>query len=163
MAQERTELQWLLAVDCTRPVALLLQAARSTTSSARAPAEWPPRPDWGRALHDRPIRRGAPGLDLPAAAAGEYGGVPLAVTLTGGNRNDVTQLIPLVEAVPPIRGRRGRPRRRPRELFADCGYDHDIYRRRLRARGITPRIARRGVAFSLGLGKQRWMVERSFA
>jgi hypothetical protein len=58
------------------------------------------------------------------------------VTLTGGNRNDVTQLIPLVEAVPPIRGRRGRPRRRPRELFADRGYDHDIYRRRLRARGI---------------------------
>jgi hypothetical protein len=31
------------------------------------------------------------------------------VTLTGGNRNDITQLIPLVEAVPPIRGRRGRP------------------------------------------------------
>jgi hypothetical protein len=50
------------------------------------------------------------------------------VTLTGGNRNDVTQLIPLVDAVPPIRGRRGRPRRRPRELFADRGYDHDIYR-----------------------------------
>jgi hypothetical protein len=34
----------------------------------------------------------------------------LAVTLTGGNRHDVTQLIPLVNAVPPIRGRRGRPR-----------------------------------------------------
>ena len=25
-------------------------------------------------------------------------GIPLAVTLTGGNRNDVTQLIPLLEA-----------------------------------------------------------------
>jgi hypothetical protein len=34
----------------------------------------------------------------------------LAVTLTGGNRHDVTQLIPLVNAVPPIRGRRGRSR-----------------------------------------------------
>jgi hypothetical protein len=30
--------------------------------------------------------------------------------------------------VPPIRGRRGLPRRRPRELFADRGYDHDTYR-----------------------------------
>jgi transposase len=93
----------------------------------------------------------------------EAGGIPLAVSLTGGNRNDITQLIPLVDAVPPIRGRRGRPRRRPRELFADRGYDHDIYRRQLRARGITPRIARRGIAHGSGLGKHRWVVERGFA
>ena len=64
---------------------------------------------------------------------------PLAVTLTGGNRNDITQLTPLLDAVPPIRGLRGRPRRRPRELFADRGYGHDIYRRQLRAdAGRTP-------------------------
>jgi hypothetical protein len=37
-------------------------------------------------------------------------GIPLAATLTGGNRNDVTQLEALVEAIPPIRGRVGRPR-----------------------------------------------------
>ena len=77
---------------------------------------------------------------------------------TGGNRNDVTQLIPLVEAVPARAAAR-----RPRKLFADRGYDHDIYRRRLRARGITPRIARRGVAHGSGLGRHRWVVERSFA
>ncbi|MBB4786131.1 hypothetical protein BJY27_007092 [Streptomyces rapamycinicus] len=29
--------------------------------------------------------------------------IPLAVTLTGSNRNDVTQLIPLLQAVPPVR------------------------------------------------------------
>ena len=57
----------------------------------------------------------------------------------------------------------GRPRRKPRELFADRGYDHDIYRRRLRARGITPRIARRGIAHGSGLGRHRWVVERGFA
>lgn len=39
----------------------------------------------------------------------EAHGIPLAVTLTGGNRNDVTQLIPLIQAVPPIRGKRGLP------------------------------------------------------
>jgi transposase len=71
--------------------------------------------------------------------------------------------MPLLEAVPPIRGRRGRPRRRPRELYADRGYDHDKYRRLLRARGITPRIARRGVAHGSGLGRHRWVVERGFA
>lgn len=36
-------------------------------------------------------------------------GIPLATTLTGGNRNDVTQLIPLLQAVPPVPGKRGRP------------------------------------------------------
>ena len=47
------------------------------------------------------------------------GGVPLAWTLTGGNRNDVPQLLELLDRVPPVRGRIGRPRRRPRTLIAD--------------------------------------------
>jgi hypothetical protein len=58
-------------------------------------------------------------------------GIPLAWTVTGGNRNDVTQLIPLVERIPPVRGRVGRPRKRPDRLTADRGYDHDKYRREL--------------------------------
>ncbi|MDD9375086.1 IS5 family transposase [Streptomyces sp. ZAF1911] len=90
-------------------------------------------------------------------------GTPLAVTLTGGNRHDVTQLLPLLDAVPPIRGRRGRPRRKPRRLYADRGYDFDKYRCLLWERGIKPRIARRGVAHGSGLGKGRWVVERAFA
>ena len=35
-------------------------------------------------------------------------GTPLAVSVTGGNRHDVTQLIPLLDAIPQIRGLRGR-------------------------------------------------------
>src|SRR5437773_9136157 len=65
-------------------------------------------------------------------------GIPLAWTVTGGNRNDVTQLIPLVERVPPVRGKVGKPRQRPKRLTADRGYDHDKYRRELRSRGIKP-------------------------
>ncbi len=41
-----------------------------------------------------------------------------------------------------MRGRVGRPRRRPKRLLADRGYDHDKYRRELRQRRITPEIAR---------------------
>jgi hypothetical protein len=52
-------------------------------------------------------------------------GIPLAVTLTSGYRHDVTQLLPPQDAVPPIRGQRPRPRRKPRELFANRGYDFD--------------------------------------
>jgi transposase len=83
--------------------------------------------------------------------------------LTGGNRNDGTQLFELLDRVPPVRGQRGRPRRRPRSLLADRGYDHDSYRRQLKARGITPRIARRQTEHGSHLGRDRWVVERTFA
>jgi len=90
-------------------------------------------------------------------------GLPLAWTVTGGNRNDVTQLIPLVDRVPAVRGRVGRPRRRPDRITADRGYDHDKHRRLLRERGITPEIARRRTTHGSGLGRYRWVVERTFA
>ncbi len=90
-------------------------------------------------------------------------GIPLAFSLTGGNRNDVTQLIPLVDAVPSVRGTVGRPRRRPQRVTADRGYDHDTHRRLLWQRGITPEIARRQTEHGTGLGRYRWVVERSFA
>lgn len=54
-------------------------------------------------------------------------GIPLAVTPTGGNRNDVIQLIPLLQAVPPVHGKRGRPRCRPDVMLSDRGYDHGSY------------------------------------
>ncbi|MEW2398045.1 IS5 family transposase [Streptomyces sp. NPDC046862] len=90
-------------------------------------------------------------------------GIPLAATLTGGNHNDVTQLIPLLQAVPPVRGKRGPPRRRPDVLPADRGYDHDKYRRLVWDLGVKPLIARRGTEHGSGLCTQRWAVERSFA
>jgi transposase len=93
----------------------------------------------------------------------EASGLPLAWRLTGGNRNDVTQLIPLLDAVPPVAGVPGRPRFRPDALLADRGYDHDTYRRQVRARGITPVIARRLTEHGSCLGRFRWVVERTFA
>jgi transposase len=90
-------------------------------------------------------------------------GVPLAISLTGGHRNDVTQLIPLIDGVGPVRGKIGRPRQRPERLLADRGYDHNKYRRLLWQRGVRPVIARRGDEHGSGLGTQRWVVERTFA
>ena len=40
-------------------------------------------------------------------------GVPLAVRLTGANRNDSQEALALVDAIPPLRSARGRPRQRP--------------------------------------------------
>jgi len=90
-------------------------------------------------------------------------GIPLAISLTGGQRNDVTQLLPLLDGVGPVRGKRGRPRQRPDRVLADRGYDHDKYRREVRARGVKPVIARRGQDHGSGLGRERWVVERTFA
>ena len=93
----------------------------------------------------------------------EAHGIPLAVSLTGGNRNDVTQLMPLIGAIPPVRGRRGRPRQRPGQVYADRGYDHDKYRKQVREKGITPVIARRSTEHGSGLGVHRWVIEQSIA
>lgn len=90
-------------------------------------------------------------------------GVPLGITLTGGQRNDVTQLLPLVDGVSPVAGKVGRPRRHAERLLADRGYDFDKYRRELWARGVKPVIARRGVEHGSRLGSERWVVERTFA
>ncbi|MDE1546328.1 IS5 family transposase [Dechloromonas agitata] len=93
----------------------------------------------------------------------EAQGIPLAVILTGANRNDVTQLLPLVAAIPPIRGLPGRPLSKPRIIQADRGYDHDKYRRPLHAQGIRTLIARRNTLHGSGLGKTRWVVERTIS
>jgi transposase len=90
-------------------------------------------------------------------------GVPLAISLTGGNRNDVTQLLPLIDGIGPVAGKVGRPRKRSDRLLADRGYDHDKYRREQRKRGVKPVIARRGAEHGSGLGTERWVVERTFA
>lgn len=50
----------------------------------------------------------------------------------------------MLDAIPPVRGRIGRPRRKPDSLFADRGYDHAIHRDQIRARAIVAAIAHRG-------------------
>ncbi|MER6719829.1 IS5 family transposase [Streptomyces halstedii] len=132
--------------------------------------------DWSRAVIDSshvraarrgpksgpsPVDRARPGSKHHILVDGQ--GIPLAVSLTGGNRNDVTQLMPLLAKIPSVPGVVGRPRRRPDVLLGDRGYDHDKYRRLVWAQGIKPVIARRGVAHGSGLGIHRWVVERTIA
>ena len=90
-------------------------------------------------------------------------GIPLAVRLTGANVHDVTQLQPLVEAIPPIPGTRGRPRQRPISVQGDRAYDSDPHRQWLRACRIQPVLAQRYTAHGSGLGRTRWVLERTIA
>ncbi len=93
-------------------------------------------------------------------------GIPLAIRLSAASAHDATQLIPLIAAIPPIigpRGKPGRPRKRPAKLHADKAYDASALRDAVRTRGITPRIARRGIDSSERLGRHRWVVERTLS
>ncbi|WP_374121289.1 IS5 family transposase [Streptomyces sp. RS2] len=131
--------------------------------------------DWERAVIDSaragcptgpksgpsPVERARPGSKHRLIVDGQ--GIPLAVSLTGGSRNDVPQLEPLLDKIPAVAGQVGRPRRRPDALLADRGYDHDKYRRLLWQGGIRPVIARRGEPHGTGLGIFRYIVERTIA
>ncbi|MGE3267327.1 MAG: IS5 family transposase [Chloroflexota bacterium] len=135
--------------------------------------------DWSRASVDsisvrakrggdetgpNPVDRGKRGSKYHLAV--DCNGIPLAVRLSAANVHDSKLLEPLLDAIPPIigpRGRPGRPRFRPAKQHADKAYDSPEKRRALRRRGITPRIARRGVDSSERLGRYRWIVERSLA
>lgn len=72
-------------------------------------------------------------------------------------------MAPLVKGIPPIRSRRGCRRRKPAKLHAGQGYDYSHLRRWLRERGITHRIARKGIETSQRLGRHRWTIERTMA
>ena len=111
-----------------------------------------------------PVDRGKAGSKYHLLIDG--GGLPLAVGLSAANTHDSQLLEPMVDAVPAVigpRGRPGRPRKRPAKLHGDKGYDYPRCRRALRRRGITPRIARRGIESSDKLGRHRYVVERSLA
>jgi transposase len=82
---------------------------------------------------------------------------------TGANRNDSQQALAMVDAIPSLQGERGRPRHRPDCVLADRGYDAQAIRRGLRARHILPWLAKRNTEHGSGLGRWRWVVERTFA
>lgn len=90
-------------------------------------------------------------------------GIPLAIRLTGANCHDSKQAIPLLDAIPPLQGPRGRPRCRPDRVLGDRAYDAQKIRRALRARHILPLLAMRKTENGSGLGRWRWVVERTFA
>src|SRR5471030_1023545 len=108
-----------------------------------------------------PVDRARPGSKHHVAT--DANGVPLSIILTGANRHDVTQLLPLIDAIPVLRGIRGRPLQKPQVVYADRGYDSEAHRRRLRERGIKPVLAKRRTEHGSGLGKYRWVVERTHA
>lgn len=88
-------------------------------------------------------------------------GVPLAILTAGANASDHTQIFPILLDFPRVGGKPGRPKELPDEVYADRGYDSDDTRALLAWLGIEPNIARRNSEHGSGLGKVRWVVERT--
>lgn len=106
-------------------------------------------------------------------------GRPLAIVVTGGQRNDGAMLTQVLADIHVPRLGRGRPRTRPDAVLADRAYATGVIRRELHRRGIKVVIpekvdqinarARRGArggrppAFDADAYKRRNVVERHFA
>jgi transposase len=115
----------------------------------------------GAATGPNPTDRGQAGSKHHVLV--ERQGIPLAEEVTAANVPDGCRCTALVEAVTPIRQPRGRPRRRPAKLHLDKASDSARCRAGLRRRGITPRIARKGIESREHLGRYRWVAERTLA
>jgi transposase len=115
----------------------------------------------GEQTGNSPVDRGKPGTKHTLLVSRQ--GVPFAVRTAGANASDHTQIIPLVLDFPRVGGKPGRPKELPDELYADRGYDSDATRWLLRWLGIEPRIAKRKTPHGSGLGRVRWVVERTIS
>lgn len=88
-------------------------------------------------------------------------GVPLACRVSPANAHDVTMLLATVVAGPlPGFGDLGR---RPAELLGDRAYRSAGHEGLLRWMGVEPAFARPGTPRGSGLGKHRYVVERTIA
>jgi transposase len=132
--------------------------------------------DWSRAIVDSSLTRAFGGVEesgpnpTDRARPGvkhhvltDAGGVPLVADVTPANSADVNTLLPLVDSIPPVRGKPGRPKQRPQRVQGDRAYDSEPHRQELRRRGIEPVLAKRRTPHGSGLGVFRWVVERTLS
>jgi transposase len=87
----------------------------------------------------------------------------LSVQLSGAHVHDSQRLRLLVTTIPTLRGKVGRPRQRPAIVQGDRAYGSAAHHRWLGSLGITDRLARQGTPHGSGLGKTRWVIERSLS
>jgi transposase len=108
-----------------------------------------------------PVDRSRPGSKHAVLTDGR--GVPLVIDTIPANTPDANQAVLLADAVPPIGGKPGHPRKRPDRVTGDRGFDGEDEREKLRRRGIEPELAKRRTPHGSGLGVYRWVVERTMS
>lgn len=89
--------------------------------------------------------------------------MPLLVHTTPANVRDEIPLKEMLECLPAVQGPRGRPRRKPNELYGDRGYGFPHVIAMVRAMNIVSKLAPRGSQHGSGIGKVRYVIERTLA
>lgn len=69
--------------------------------------------------------------------------MPLVAITTSANDDERQQVLTMLARIRLATGKRGNPKRRPKVLAADKGYDARWLRQRLRTLGIRPQIKKR--------------------
>lgn len=70
-------------------------------------------------------------------------GMPVVTITTPANGDERQQVLPMLAKIRLATGKRGNPKRRPKTLAADKGYDAKWLRHQLRTKGIRPQIKKR--------------------
>ena len=108
-----------------------------------------------------PVDRSKPGSKHQVIT--DANGIPLACSVTAANRNDISEMAPLVNALPAVAGKPGHSRRKPDALQGDLAYDSEPHRQGLRLMGIEPILPEEVIDEDTGLGETRWPVERTLS
>jgi len=96
-------------------------------------------------------------------------GMPVVAITTPANGDEKQQVLPMLAQIQLATGRRGNPKRRPKTLAADKGYDAKWLRHKLRTKGIRPQIKKRQWQGKKLIGRPvaeivpRYQQERSFS
>src|SRR5688500_11181569 len=109
-------------------------------------------PCGGEVAGRSPVDRGKQGLKRSLAV--DAAGIPLGIVAAPANQHDAPLLGPTLDAL--------NITDTGMVVHLDRGYDSDVTRERLAARGLGSEIARRGVPAPIRAGK-RWVVERTTA
>jgi IS5 family transposase len=115
------------------------------------------------------VAHGRKGKGILLHSFTEAGGMPFAACTTPANGDERAQVMPLLDAVVIKTGKRGRPRKRPKVLAADKGYDSKALRQQLRRRGIRAQLpkrvwkSRKPRGRPLKMEVPRFQAERTFA
>jgi hypothetical protein len=87
----------------------------------------------------------------------------LLVVTTPANVRDEKPLLEMIDTLPAVRMPRGRPRRKPGELVGDRGYGFAQIIAEVVQRRIGSLLAPRGSEHGSGLGKVRYVIERTMS
>ena len=94
---------------------------------------------------------------------GDAQGTPLLIHTTPANVRDDMPAVQMVKSLPAVKQPRGRPRRKPKQLLGDRGYGFPWTIAAIVLLGIVSLLCPRGTPHGSGLGKRRYVIERTMA